>query len=257
MNIRSTGSGVRALILAAAALFGAPALAQETVAAYNTYQAVPFVVEKGGLAADVVGYLNGRLKGKYRFQLETVPRKQLNDTIAADPNFKGVVLFLNPMFVDDADRKKYLWTQPILHDSNAVISLATKKIEYSDPASLNGLRFGGVQGNRYAGLEDRFGKDLQREDVTEELSNLKKVSSGRVDVTIMPSSTYRFLLKQLGPQNPLGNTLHVSSKPHAKFDRFLFVSRSNAALARELDAVVADIGTDPAWKAILVKYGIE
>ncbi|HYD80090.1 MAG TPA: transporter substrate-binding domain-containing protein [Paucimonas sp.] len=251
---RRTAAAILTIALAAA---GMSAAAEETLAAYNTYQAVPFVVDKGGLAADVVAYLNTKLKGKYKLQLENVPRKKLNETIEADANFKGVVLFLNPMFVNDADKKKFYWTPSFLSDANAVISPAAKKVEYSDPASLNGLRFAGVVGNRYAGLEERFGKELQREDVTEELSNLKKIASGRADVTIMPFSTYRFLLKQLGSQSPLSSTLYVSQKPHAKFDRFIFVSKNDAALGKELDAVVAGMKSDPAWKAVLSRYDLE
>lgn len=247
----------RTLAVAALAACGMHASAEEMLPAYNTYQAVPFVVDKGGLAADVVGYLNTRLKGKYKLQLETVPRKKLNETIESDANFKGVVLFLNPMFVGDADKKKFYWTPPFLSDSNAVISLASKKVEYNDPASLNGMRFAGVTGNRYAGLEERFGKELTREDVTEELSNLKKIASGKADVTIMPSSTYRFLMKQVGPQSPLATTLYVSQKPHAKFDRFIFVAKNDAALGKELDAVVAGMKSDPAWKAVLSRYDLD
>lgn len=250
-------SAYRVLAISALGLLGANAIAEETLSAYNSYQSVPFVVDKGGLAADLVTYLNGKLKGKYQFQLNTVSRERLNQVLEKEANFKGVALFLNPIFVNDADKKKYHWTSPIMSDSNAVISLASNKVDYSSPDSLKGLKFAGVTGNRYAGLEDRFGKDIQRENVTEELSNIKKIASGKADVTIMAFSTYQFLLKQLGDKNPLSSNLYLSSKPHAKFDRFLFASKEDAALGKELDAVVAGMKADPAWKSILVKYGME
>jgi polar amino acid transport system substrate-binding protein len=246
--------GIAFGVLAAAAQCAG---AVENMPAYNSYQAVPFVVGSGGLASDMVGYLNDKLKGKYRFDLTVLPREKLNQTIEADPNFKGVVLFLNPMFVADADRKKYHWTPAIIADSNAVISLNTRKLDYVDADSLKGLKFAGVSGNRYAGLDERFGKDIQRENANEELSNIRKVSSGKADVTIMASSTYRYLLKQLGDASPVKSTLYVSAKPHAKFDRYLFSSNGDAALAKELDAVAAGMKGDPAWKAIAAKYGLE
>lgn len=247
------GAAFAALAMAAQSA----ATAADTVTAFNTYQAVPFVVESGGLAADLVGYLNDKLKGKYQFQLSIIPREKLNQTIEKDPNFKGVVLFLNPMFVGDADKKKYHWTPAIISDSNAVISLNTKKLEYVDPDSLKGLKFAGVTGNKYAGIEERFGKDIQRENANEELSNLRKVAAGKSDVTIMPMSTYRFLLKQLGDQSPVKAMLYLSSKPHAKFDRYLFTSNGDATLAKELDAVATGMKSDATWKTIAAKYGLE
>lgn len=244
-------------LLFAALLSGAALAAEETVPAYNTYQAVPFVVGDGGLASDLVGYLNTRLKGKYQFKLTQMPRDALNKTVLADPGFKGAVLFLSPPFVDDAGKTKYLWTQPLMHDSNAVISLGSRKLEYSGPDSFKGLKFGAVKGNRYVGLEDHFGKDIQKEEVNEELSNIKKIAAGKVDATIMANSTFRYLMKQMGKQNAEKSNLYTSTKSHLEFDRHIFVARDNAALGKELDVVAAGMKADPAWKAILVKYGLD
>ncbi|MEC5163120.1 polar amino acid transport system substrate-binding protein [Janthinobacterium sp. CG_S6] len=256
-NQRWSAYTLRGIAFGVLAVAAQCAGALENLPAYNTYQAVPFVVGGGGLASDMVGYLNDKLKGKYHFDLTVLPRDKLNQTLEKEPNFKGVVLFLNPMFVGDPDKKKYHWTPAVIADSNAVISLNTKKVDYVDPDSLKGLKFAGVAGNRYAGLDDRFGKDIQRENSNEELSNIRKVSSGKADVTIMASSTYRFLLKQLGDASPVKSTLYLSPKPHAKFDRFLFSANGDAALAKELDAVAAGMKGDPAWKAITGKYGLE
>lgn len=243
--------------LLALLLSGTALSAEEMVPAYNTYQAVPFVVGDGGLAADLVGYLNNKLKGKYQFKLTQIPRETLNKTVLGDAGFKGAVLFLSPPFVDDAAKTRYLWTQPMMHDSNAVISLASRKLEYAGPDSFKGLKFGAVRGNRYLGLEDRFGKDIQKEEVNEELSNIKKVAAGKIDVTIMANSTFRYLMKQMGKQNAEHSNLYTSSRTHLEFDRHLFVAKDNAALARELDGVVAGMKADPAWKAVLARYGLE
>ncbi|MES2262961.1 MAG: transporter substrate-binding domain-containing protein [Pseudomonadota bacterium] len=241
-------------ILFSALSFGAAA--EEMLPAYNSYQSVPFVVGDGGLAADLVNYVNGKLKGKYQFKLTQVQRDGLNKTIA-EPNFKGAVLFLSPAFVNDAAKTKFTWTQAVLHDANAVISQGSRKLEYTGADALKGLKFAGVKGNRYAGLEERFGKDIQREDVNEELSNIKKVVAGKADVTIMSSSTYRYLMKQMGKENAERSNLYTSSKPHAEFDRYIFVGKDNTVLAKELDTVIAGMKSDPAWKAVLVKYGID
>lgn len=243
------------LLLLCVASLGAAA--EENLPAYNSYSSVPFVVGELGMATDLVHYLNGKLKGRYHFTLTPVTREALNNKLASDPNFKGVVLFLNPFFVGDPDKTKFAWSAPLMSDSNAVISLASRKLEYSGPDALKGLKFGGVKGNRYAGLDERFGKDIVREDVTEELSNIRKIAAGKVDVTIMASSTYRYLLKQMGKDNAAKNNLYTSTKPHAQFERQLLVAKDNAGLAKELNDLVDAMKTDPLWKAILVKYGLD
>lgn len=231
--------------------------AEEVLPAYNTYSAVPFVVTDGGLATDLVGYLNTRLKGKFQFKLNQMPRETLNKTVINAPGFKGVVLFLNPFFVADPGKTTYYWTQPLMHDSNAVLSLGSRKLEYSGPDALQGLKFGGIKSNRYAGLEEHFGSSIQREDAAEELTNIRKVVSGKVDVTIMASSTYRYLLKQMGPEVAARSNLYVSTKQHMEFERCLFVAKDNAVLGAALNEVVAGMKSDPAWKSILLKYGLE
>ncbi|MFZ6773551.1 substrate-binding periplasmic protein [Undibacterium sp. SXout7W] len=237
-----------------------PGFAEETITAYNSYNSVPFVVDQGGLATDLVGYLNGKLKGKYHLQLNTTTRERLNQTIQTAENnhdTKAVFLFLNPSFINDTDKKKFHWTPPIMPDANIVISTAQRKIEYQSPASLQGLRFGAIHGNRYAGLEDQFGKNITRDNVNEELSNIKKIASGKIDVTIMASSTYRYLLKQLGNQSEMKNLFYVATKPQSSFERFIFLNKDQQVLGKELDTVISGMRSDPVWKAILQKYAIE
>lgn len=233
-------------------------MAQEIQVAYNTYRSVPFVLEgQGGLAADLVAYLNTRLKGRHVFALQTIPRERLNQAVINNPDFKGVVLFLAPGFVGDLDKTRYAWTVPILQDGNQVISSITQKVEYSGPDSLKGLVFEGLRGHRYVGLEEHFGRDIRRADVNTELQALQLVASNRADVTVMSDTVYRYLLKVYGDTEGLRGNLHVSATPHLRFERHMFVARVNAALARDLAALAVAMPTDPEWKNILAKYGLK
>ncbi|MFC4161256.1 substrate-binding periplasmic protein [Chitinimonas lacunae] len=243
---------MRKALFASVLLAMTAAQATENLPAYNVYQAPPFVVGSGGLVADVVTYFNDKLKGQYQFKLETMPRERLNQTVINNPGFKGVVLLLSPPFVGDQERKKYLWSASVLDDANAVISSPAKPIEYTGPDSLKGLSFGGVLGNRYMGLEERFGKDIQRSDVSSELANLEKVANGRIDVTLMAHSIYRYLSRQ----HNLTSKLHLSSKPHANFSRHIFAAKGEEKLIAVLDQVIAASKQDPAWTALLAKYNL-
>ena len=234
------------------------AMAQDVVPAYNTYQSVPFVVDaKSGLTADLVAYLNAKLKGKHVLELQSMPRERLNQTVINSADFKGVVLFLSPAFVGDADKKKFSWTPAIMQDGNEVISSTNKKVEYSSPDAFKGASFVGIRGNKYAGLEDKFGKDIKRTDTNTELMSLAMVAVERADFTIMAGSIYSYLLKVNGVSDGLNNKLHASATPHSKFDRFMFVANNNSALAKDLSEIASGMPADPAWKAILGKYGIK
>lgn len=248
MNKRSTLTA-----LAVAALCCAlPAAAQKVIPAYNTYQSVPFQVGgEGGLAADLVDYLNSHLKGKYVFKLEAMPRDKFNQTVLGQKGFEGVSMFLAPAFVGDVEKKKYLWTSSLMTDQNLIVSNPAKKVEYSGPDSLKGLKFGGVTGNRYAGLENI----PRAADTAAELTNLKNAASGEIDVTLVPESIFRYYLKTASNARFGLDKLHVSSKTHATFTRHLFVAPEQAELAKDLEGVVSKMGSDPAWKETLAKYG--
>ncbi len=233
--------------------WAAQAVAQVVLPAYNPYPSAPYTVERGGLAADTVAYLNDRLKGKYQFQLRPIPRERLNQTVIHDAGFQGVVLFSSPAFVDDMARKRFHWSPGVLADAGLVVSTPQRKLEYTGPDALKGLRFGGVLGNRYAGLEHRFGVDIERENVHSEHSNLMKVAASRVDVTILGQNTFLYYVK-VDPT--LAAKVHVSATPHASFSRHFFCASSDSGLAKALDDVVAGMKTDLAWRAILARYGL-
>lgn len=243
---------LRAALSAAALALALPAAAQKVIPAYNTYQSVPFQVGgEGGLAADLVDYLNVQLKGKYLFKLEALPRERFNQSVLAQKGFEGVALFLAPPFVGDADKKKFRWSSPIMSDSNLIVSNPAKKVEYNGPDSLKGLKFGGVTGNRYVGLESV----PRTSDTAAELTNLKNAASGEIDVTLVPDSIFRYYLKTASAARFGLDKLHVSSRPHSSFTRHLFVAPEHTELAQDLEAVVSRMGTDPGWKQVLAKYG--
>ncbi|MDN3578030.1 transporter substrate-binding domain-containing protein [Chitinimonas viridis] len=234
-------------------ILAAPAMAEEVLNAYNTYLSQPFVLDKGGLAADVVTYLNSKLKGRYQFALQTMPRERLNTTVIHQPDFKGIVLFMSPRFVGDINKTRYRWSIPLMEDANAVLSHPARKVEYTGPDSLKGKLFAGVLGHRYVDLDDRFGKDIQREDVASELANLHKVAARRCDVTITPQTIYRYLVNQHGLQN----RLYVSARPHISFSRHILAARHEDKMVAALDEVLLASKADPAWQTILAKYSIQ
>jgi hypothetical protein len=237
--------------------FCAFAVSAQSLEAYSTYLTAPFFADAdAGLANDLVGYLNTRFKGKYSFKLNLLPRERLNLTVLNNPDFDGIVLFMNPQFVDDKDMKKYAWSEAIMHDQNDVVSNLKAKIDYAGPSSLNGKNFVGVRGNRYVGLEELFGKGIQRTDVNTEMQSLMMIANERADVTLLAHSAYAYLTTKGKDKVVVEGKLYVSPTPHLKFDRFMFTALKNKDLAAALTQASKAMEADPKWTAILAKYGL-
>jgi ABC-type amino acid transport substrate-binding protein len=219
---------------------------------YNTYLSPPYVIGEGGLAQDTVTYLNRKLAGRIELKLANVQRARLNFSTLEKENFKDAVLFTNPQFVGDVPRTRFVWTDSILEDGNAVVSSNARKFRFDGPASFDGKEFVGVAGNRYAGLEERFGKTVKRVDSTHEGTVLRKLLNNEGDVTIMARS----IAASFARQPEFEGKLHIDPKPYSSFSRSILVSKQNPELATALAGVVAQMKSDAEWKAVLAKYGL-
>ncbi|MFZ6692710.1 hypothetical protein ACO0K1_13075 [Undibacterium sp. SXout20W] len=226
---------------------------EKQLIAYNTYDSEPFVTTSGGLGADLVAYLNSRLSGKYHFTLQTVPRMKLNQSIINARSFNGIVLFLNPNFVVDTN-KKFYWTDAFMRDENYVVSNIDKKVNYTGPDSLSGTKFGGIKGYHYLNLDSQFGEAIEREDASDEVSNLKKVAYSRIDVTIVPASSFRFFIRNAS--SSFADKLYVARERHYAFTRHIFCASADAELAKLLANVATDMKTDKRWLDVLNAYGL-
>lgn len=227
------------------------------VRVYNTYLNAPFTgpTPDDGLASDLVNYLNQRLDGEPLLQLDTLPRTRLLRLINADgrPAFSGAALFLHPSFIGDPQRKRFLWTQAFVEDRNVLVLRAGQRPLPETLAQLQGLRFGGIHGNRYGALDEMVSAgQLQREDVSQELYNLRKLARGRIDVTQTNLSYFRAMSRQAGLVAPL---VALPRPDQAAFGRHIMLSRDLGELHQRLERIVADMPQDPAWQAILQRHG--
>ena len=141
-----------------------------------------------------------------------------------------------------------------MRDQNDVVSSLKSKIEYTGPSALSGKTFIGVRGYRYAGLEERFGKDIKRVDAKSEMQALIQIASGRAEVTLLSHFAYAYLTTKDKDKALVADQLYVSATPYLKFDRFMFSSLKNKELANSLAAASKTMQTDPKWLAILRKY---
>lgn len=227
-----------------------------TVVAYNSYLQPPFVDDRGGLAQVLVNYLNLKLADQYRFQLENIPRARLMRTALHDPEqFADIALFLNPRFVGDADRSRFLWSPPLSHDRNLLIFRGPAAPDIRKLQDLKGMRFGHIRDYRNRSMDELVTNGLiSREEAGDELANLRKVLVERIDFTVMNSTMFTVLSRQYLFGNRLVGVAVPDDPP---FTRHILTSRRNPELAKRIDALVKAMPGDPDWKKLSAAYDLE
>lgn len=169
----------------------------------------------------------------------------------SDPDFDGLVVWVNPAWVGDPQRERYLWTFPVMRDTNELISSIDKPITYRGPDSLKGLVFGGVEGYRYQGIDEAAaGGELVRHDAKKVKINLDLLVRGRIDVTLVPGSALAFFTHVPAYEGKL----FVSPFPQSSYTRHILVPRSRADLHARLNDIAEQMDRDPRWHQVLESY---
>lgn len=247
---------ITALVIVIMALAGPAHAGEVEVAAWSYYKFAPFVTgEKKGLMYDFVALLNEGAVGRYRFTAELLPRKRLDYRIAGGE--QGIVLFVNGVWMGDPEQKRYLWTPPILSDRNEVISRMSGqkpvRVIFDGPASLGGMRLGGVLGRKYKGLEEAIARgDILREDARGADHNLKKLLFGRIDIMSAPGTMLHYLVREMA----LEDKIFFSPNPLFSHTRHLLVTKKLEEVHGFLDGIVAALPENARWQAIKEKYGV-
>jgi len=246
----------RLLSLLLFALTGASAQAGPVVPAFNYYLEPPFVMAQGGLASDLVDYLNTRLEGEYRLQLVNEPHARLTRARLDRPEaFNGVLLFVHPRFVDDPNQTRFLWTAGMFRDSAVLVFPGTTPPVIRDFSALSGKLLGGIQEHRYRGLDEMVANGtLRRLDSPSESVNLRLLEKGRIDFTLMGASTFNALREELPPSTSL---VSVTIPGEQSFQRHILVGSNQRELAARLSRIVNGMATDPAWRALAQRYQLQ
>lgn len=231
------------------------AYSRENITLWTYYDFPPFSVDndnKKGLTYDLASYLNNKVnKDDIQFVVKYLPRQRLNSVIANGQS--GVVVWPTPLWFGDVDQSKYLWTETIIIDRNEVISSTDLALEYRSPESLKNFTFGTVIGHTYKDIQPLCDKKvITCESVYKEFQNLRKLVSGRIDVTIMASTASKFIIKN----EKFHGKFYFSKTPHSKYGRKLMMTRDLGFIYPQLNRLIPEMLDDPDWQLILQKYGL-
>ena len=229
--------------------FSKPSLAAE-YDLYSYHNVPPFITSPTtGLSYDLVEYLNNKGEGRYRFKLNIVPRKRLDNILKE--NDAIIVPWVSPDWFGKDARSRYDWTAPIISDGNVYMSLSERAIEIANLNDLQGMVLGGVLGHRYSGLDDEVAKGaFTRINATNEQNLIRMIAGGRADIGVMAESAARYLVWEEG----LVDKIYLASNKHSVFARRLLLSGTPSDLHLFLDGVITGMRSDPKWSTTIARY---
>jgi len=223
----------------------------EIIPMWTYYKTLPFSLtqNKDDITHYLANYLSKASKGKWLFKPVYIPRKRIEQYLLSGE--KGIVAWVNPIWFKDANEKNYNWSQVIVFDKNIIISNASNPIFYQSPESLIGLRFGGVLGHNYQGIDElvQSGR-IYREDSSSFAQNIKKLSHKRLDVTLIPESELSYLT------NPYVDKFHISKKEHSHYERKLLVTKNIHNMVGFLNKKIDELKQDLHWQGLSPKASL-
>lgn len=222
----------------------------------SQYDFPPFVTGPGvGLSHDWAAWLSRRLPRELgSLQPQILPRRRLAQVMGRS-QWTGIVPWVAPAWFGDAGLTRYVWSEPVMDDEDLVLSLKSRPVPYEGPASLKGLRLGGVAGHVYVDIDPLVERhELLRDDATDTGKNLRKLLLGRVDVIFLSRSGMPWWQARL-PE--LESQLYVAPQPRARFQRRMLLSPQIEVGLRA--AILAEIETmprDATWQEAMRRYGL-
>lgn len=212
----------------------------------------PFITDlknERGLYYDFSRFLT-KQSSKYRFNTIFIPRKRI-DRMIKQNIFDGILLGVNPIWFKDKKEQKYLWTSEVFIDQDEVVSLKENPVEYSGPASLENLRFGGVRGFYYYGINELQSKNkINRIDTISEQALLNMLLIKRVDCTIVSLSTFNYITQQSNNRE----LFHLSPRPHDKYLRKVLILPKDQEIFAEIEPIIQQMQKIKLWSKILSSY---
>lgn len=194
-----------------------PAYAAERMNIFVYHNKPPYIVnlaEQQGLYFDFVALLNAS-QSHTRYKLIYLPRRRIERDLN-EQTLNGAVLGVHPVWFKDPDKTRYLWSEPLMYDTDEFVSCAENPFEYNGLASMSNKKFGGILGYHYFRTVKPVSTGvLERVDANSEEGLLELALRERVDFAIVSRSTLNYFIKK----NRWQEHFHLSKQPHESYYR--------------------------------------
>ncbi len=199
-----------------------------------------------GIAVDVLAEIFNRVgSSKTAKDVEILPWARGYNEVQSTPN---TCLF--SMTYTEERKPMYKWVGPMSASRTAVIALKTKSVKVGSEADLVGLSAGVVKDDVGDSLAQKVGI-AKIEAIADNILNIKKLSSERIDVLVYEESVANWQIKDMGLNPGDYETVYVLSESHLYY---AFHKDTDQALIDQLQKVLDDMKADGTYQAIVDKY---
>ena len=215
----------------------------------------PYVInstDKTGLLYEVERFFNSQ-QDIYHFSVSYIPRKRLNYLLKSE-QFEAMVIGVNPVWFQDTNKSKYLWSEPMMRNQDEIISHASNPIEFDSKQALLGKSIGGIAGFHYHTIDTLVAEGLMtRIDTSNESQLINILLKNRFDCAIVSRATtiyYQHLLTA-------DTTLYFSSIPHDTFTRHILAPKRFSKEFTTVVELIQKLSIDPQWQAKMQQYQVQ
>ncbi len=202
-----------------------------------------------GIYADLGEYLNAR-QDQYAVRVQFLPRLRLQASLEQGL-LDGGVIGGHPLWFQDKEQTRYLWTGPFMVDMDVVVVQKHKAFPYQHPEDLIGKRLSLPRGLYFWGVTELIGHGkIDVEETSSDVQNMQKVALGRADATITSILTYKHLMKHQFHEDEL---IYLPA-PHDRFDRRIFFPKGREDFFQVINPLLRDILECDVWLGVLEKY---
>ncbi|EFC91103.1 extracellular solute-binding protein family 3 [Dethiosulfovibrio peptidovorans DSM 11002] len=199
-----------------------------------------------GIAVDVLAEIFKREgSSKTAKDVEVLPWARGYKEVQSTPN---TCLF--SMTYTDERKPMFKWVGPLAASRTAVVALRSKGIKVGSEADLADLSAGVIKEDIGDILARKVGM-TKVEIAANNLQNVKKLNSGRIDVWVYEESVAQWQLKDMGFDPADYETVFALSESHLYY---AFHKDTDQTLIDRLQKVLDEMKADGSYQAILDKY---
>lgn len=241
-----------ALLVIFLGLSGGLSAKENKLKVFSYYTSPPFSNEEGkvGLVAEFLQAIE-QYDERLKFDLQIISRPKLNK-ILEESKSTFIVPFAHPLWFNDKNREKYLWSRPLYTDYNSLISHKSKPVEFKGLYSFIFQGVGTLKGFHIYLLDDLVEKGkAKRVDVHEPETLVQMIALKKIKMAVLPHAMAHYHTEKL----KLQDQVYYSARPHQTYDRHLMLANASTELNGIIDEAIAKARQSGVFDLILKKYG--
>ncbi|MCG8687850.1 MAG: transporter substrate-binding domain-containing protein [Desulfobacterales bacterium] len=157
----------------------------------------------------------------------------------------------------NTDRETYfVFPDAAAHNEEVFFQKKGSGISYKTLDDLKPYKIGGLDAS--APMKELKEKGFKTEGLTKELSSIKKLHAGRIDLMIMGKQNLNFALKNMADYKPFQDAFEVLEPPFKSYGLYCPISKKRPdanEIVEKFNAALKEMKADGTYDEILTRFG--